>query len=284
MRKVRFLIPAVLTVFALTACGAAAGGTASAASETGVAAAAQASSSAVSSGVAAAAPAAQAAAAVPGNAAAAISGSVITVTGTGKVTATPDQAQINVGVRTSAPTAQDSQQANTEQVNALIEHLKSLGVDEKDITTSGYYLNAEYDWSEGGNGKIIGYNTSVDLAIRNQPVADVGRIISESVAAGANQFQGISFSVSNYDELYTEALASGVASARVHAEALAAAAGKTLGEVVSISEGNSSVSTYQPVNLYLEEAAMDVGAAKAVNVQPGQQEISAPVTVTYLLK
>ena len=267
MRKVKFLIPAVLTVFALTACGAAAGGTASAASETGVAAAAQAAAAASQPAVPAAA------------------GSVITVTGTGKVTAEPDQAQINVGVRTFAATAQDSQQANTEQVNALIEHLKSLGVDEKDITTNGYYLNAEYDWSEGGNGRITGYNTSVDLAIRNQPVADVGRLISESVAAGANQFQGISFSVSNYDELYTEALAAGVAAARTHAEALAAAAGKTLAEVVSISEGTqSNSSTYRSVNLFVEEAAMDAGAAKAIDVQPGQQEISAPVTVTYLLK
>ena len=61
--------------------------------------------------------------------------------------------------------------------------------------------------------------------------------------------------------------------------------GKTVGEAVSISEGTQSYnSTYRNVNLYMEEAAMDSASAEKVNVQPGQQEISAPVTVTYLLK
>ena len=275
MRKIKYLIPAVLTVFALTACGAS--GTASSASaQTGAVAAA-----ATAAGASAAAQASESGVSVTQTAA----GSLVTVTGTGKVTAQPDRAQIMVGVRTSGTTAQESQQRNTEQVNGLIEKLKSLGVEEKDITTSGYYLNAEYDWSEGGNGKISGYNTSVEITIREQPVGEVGRVISESIAAGANQFNGISFYSSNYDELYTQALAAGVEAARTHAEALAAAAGKTVGEAVSISEGTQSYnSTYRNVNLYMEEAAMDSASAEKVNVQPGQQEISAPVTVTYLLK
>ena len=209
-----------------------------------------------------------------------IIGNTVQVSGQGKVVVTPDLAQVSVGVDTRSRTADESQKQNASQVNALIDHLKSLGIPEEKIQTSGYYLNAEYDW-ENGNNEIVGYTASTTLTISEQPVSDVGKIVAESVSSGANRFHGISFTASDYDTRYAEALADGVASSRIKAESLAAAAGKKLGAILTMTEGSGSSSPYMPADYFVEESAK---AASDMAVLPGEMQILAPVTITYALE
>ena len=62
----------------------------------------------------------------------------ITVQGTGKVTVKPDIAVTTMGVISSAKTVAEAQQKNTEIMNKLIEKVKALGIEEKDIQTTNY--------------------------------------------------------------------------------------------------------------------------------------------------
>ena len=83
-------------------------------------------------------------------------------------------------------------------------------------------------------------------------------------------------SSSDADRLYREALADAVADARQRAEVLARAAGRSLGEITSLSEVGSQAIPYA-----LE--AKDAAAA-STPVVPGRQETSASVSVTFSLR
>ena len=205
----------------------------------------------------------------------------VTVSGKYTVYVTPDRAQVNLGVRTNEETAVLSQEKNTEIVNSVIDAIRALGVEEKSIRTTGYNIWQEYDYN---SNKVKGYTVSTSLTIKDLEISQAGSVISEAIAAGANQMNGISYSCSTYDEAYEEALASAVSAAHKKAEVLAGAADKTLGDVQSLQEGYQDTSArYKNSNVSMdtvEEAAL--GSA-AVSVMPGESEVEAEVTVTYYL-
>src|SRR5438477_12232277 len=59
----------------------------------------------------------------------------ITVSGQGKAYAKPDVAMVTFGVTTEAPKSQDAVNQNNAKMNAVIDAIKSLGVQDKDIQT-----------------------------------------------------------------------------------------------------------------------------------------------------
>ena len=107
-------------------------------------------------------------------------------------------------------------------------------------------------------------------------VDDAPGLIDAAAEAGANQVSGPGLSSSNAEALYRQALAKAVADARLRAEVLAKAAGRSLGEITTIVEGGA-----QPTPLY-REAALD--AAQSTPIVPGQQETSASISVTFSLR
>src|SRR4051812_31869601 len=70
--------------------------------------------------------------------------STISVNGHGKISAVPDQALINVGVATQAPTAQQALAANSEAMATLQALLKERGVAAKDVQTTQIQVNPQY--------------------------------------------------------------------------------------------------------------------------------------------
>ena len=183
---------------------------------------------------------------------------VITVSASGSVRLVPDKASVSFGVTTQAASAEEAQRLNGESVDRVIAVLTGRGVEEKSIRTSGYSLYPQYDWSEGGEQRIIGYNVTTSLSVQDRLC-------------------------SGYDEAYRQALAQAVAAAKDKAEALAAAAGKKLGEPVSVTEGwQDSSARYNRAGGF--ELAKADAAAAMPDFRPGESEITANVTVSYQMK
>lgn len=208
----------------------------------------------------------------------------ITVSASGAVLLTPDKATVSFGVTTQEETAELAQSKNSEAVQKVIDVLTERGVEEKSIRTTYYNMYPQYDYSEAGGQRIVGYSVSTSMSVQDQNLENVGKLLADCVAAGVNNIDNISFLCSGYDEAYQEALTEAVGNARVKAETLAKAAGKTLGEAVSITEGWEDTSArYGRAGNYYMEMAMD-SMAKGPALMPGESEISANVTVTYQMK
>ena len=81
-------------------------------------------------------------------------------------------------------------------------------------------------------------------------------------------------SVADQSSLYRQALKAAMADARLSAETLAAAAGRSLGKVTTVVESGSTAP--QPM---FAKAAADSGTP----IEAGTQETTAQVTVTFAL-
>ena len=102
-----------------------------------------------------------------------------------------------------------------------------------------------------------------------------GALIDAAVEAGANQVNGPTMSVADQSSLYRQALKAAMADARLSAETLAAAAGRSLGKVTTVVESSGSA----PVPMFAKAAAAD----SATPIEAGTQETTAQVTVTFAL-
>ena len=113
-------------------------------------------------------------------------------------------------------------------------------------------------------------------------MSKVGPLIDASLSAGANQLQGVTFSVKNNDSAYDQALKLAVEKAREKADVMAAAAGLKLGAIKTLTEGTDY--GYSPyVNAKYAEADMGEGAVPT-QVDTGMVTVSATVTVVFGLE
>lgn len=187
----------------------------------------------------------------------------ITVGGNGSVETVPDRATFFFTVTTNADSAKAALAKNNETADAVAAALKGAKVQ-----TSGLSINPRFDDS---GAAILGYTASQTVSA-DADLAKIGGLIDAAVAAGANGVSGPSFSASDREKLYRDALKDALADAQAKAAAIAQASGLTLGEIKSISEGQASF----PVPIY--GAATDSSATK---IEPGTETIGASVTVTY---
>lgn len=193
----------------------------------------------------------------------------ITVNGSAAVRAVPDRADFSFGVQSTGRTASAALDANSLEMRKVIATLRDAGVAAADIQTQQVALSPRL--SDNGE-TILGYIAQNTVTARLRDLDRAGAVIDAAVAAGANQVYGPSLSRSNEAELYRTALRSSVADARTKAQAIAAAAGVTLGAVVGVTETGGA-----PVPIEGKGAA----TADAAPIEPGTQDILASVTVTF---
>jgi uncharacterized protein len=193
----------------------------------------------------------------------------VTVSGVGSATVSPDEAELLFGVETRGPTATAALAANGAAMRRVIAALRDAGA--RDLATQ--YVSV---WPVSrDDGGIDGYSASNSVSA----IIDVeraGDLIDAVTDAGANQVSGPGLSRSDSERIYRQALSDAIADARARAEVLAKAAGRSLGDIISISEGGA------PPVPYVERAALD--AAASTPVVPGKQETSATISVTFELR
>jgi uncharacterized protein len=194
----------------------------------------------------------------------------ITVTGVGSVDTVPNEAQMSFGVETRRDTATAAVSANADAMRKVINALRQAGG--REIATQWVSV---YPFTDE-NGTVTGYSASNSVSAVSD-VDDAPGLIDAATEAGANNVSGPGLSSSNAEALYRQALARAVAAARLDAEALAKASGRSLGEITAIVEGGSPT----PEAMYRADA---LAADSSTPIVPGQQKTSATISVTFSLR
>ncbi|WP_406695716.1 SIMPL domain-containing protein [Singulisphaera sp. Ch08] len=215
----------------------------------------------------------------------------ISVSGTGKLSAVPDIAEIQVGVRSQAPTAQAALAANSDAMNAMHAILKQSGVETKDIQTTQIQVSPEY--SQPPNRprtvneaefipRIVGYRVDNTVQITARQIPKLGALLDALVMAGANQIHGISFRIDNPEKRLDEVRRSAMADAKSKATLLAEEAGVALGAPIKIIDEQGG--PRPPTPLYAPRMEMMARAVAPTPIAAGEQELSVTVHVVYEIK
>ena len=207
----------------------------------------------------------------------------ISTSATGEVYATPDRANIYLGVQTQNADVVVAQQENAQIMNRVVDSIMATGVPKENIKTSGYSVYPVYDQSSNLFGqKVKYYQVTNTVQVTLTDVEKTGEVIDAAIASGANQVQNIAFSLSPEKEqsLRAEVLSEAVNRTRADADAVAAAL-----EVTIIGVQDATVGGYYPPVMYksVSAGAADMTSPVPTPVEPGQVTVSATVSVDYLI-
>ncbi|MDD5032667.1 MAG: SIMPL domain-containing protein [Candidatus Pacebacteria bacterium] len=218
-----------------------------------------------------------------------------TVSGDGKITTVPDVAQFTFSVITEGGMDVGASQAkNTEKVNASIDFVKSNGIDPKDIKTEGYNLSPRYQYSNCGiiySGsssstcpppEIVGYTITQTVSVKIRDFSKIGKVLSGVVEKGANSVSQLSFTVDDPTVVRNDARDEAIKKAKEKAKSMAESAGFKVGKLISIYESDG-----YPYSVYEKGIGIGMGGdtvSSVSTIEPGSQEISVNVSLTYEIK
>lgn len=216
------------------------------------------------------------------------------VTGTAKVSASPDVADISIGVNTSRSTALEAVRANNAAMTELIEAIKKRGVAPKDIQTSRVSISPQYSHPVDARPdvppemtvpKVVGYEVSNNVYVTTRDLARIGELLDTALKAGSNQLHGIYFRIEDREAVVAGLRTRAFDDAKAKAEVYARQAGMALGHVAQIAESDSgwmpSPGGPGPGPMMM---AAPIAPGSPMPVNPGEQDVSLSVSVSYELK
>lgn len=170
---------------------------------------------------------------VPGFAA--IPPGVIT-TGEGLVKVRPDVAVLSLAAVAQAATAGEAQAQVADRIARVIDRAKKLGVADRDIKHAGYRIEPQYVYDKGQPPRIVGYQATQQLSVTLRKVEEAGRALDALVGNDGSTTASVRFGLDDSKPSQADARRLAVEDARSKAEAMAKAAGVSLGRAISVSD------------------------------------------------
>lgn len=211
----------------------------------------------------------------------------ISVNGVSSVSVVPDEVVVYLSVETLEDSAAEAKDANAEIVGQVEAALLEAGFSEADFETQNFNVYEQYDWSDGGR-ESLGFKATHSIIVRMGSESEdmIGAAIDAGVDNGALlSYVNFELSTGLENEYKALALRGAAEDAKVKGEAVADGLGMRLGKVVSTS---SSDFGYLPWVAYRNEVSMDAGDVDskeiATNIQVGEQEVNAYISVTYKIR
>jgi uncharacterized protein len=205
-----------------------------------------------------------------------VGGTGITVSGTADVAGTPDTLRLDLSVVATAASVTEALGKANGAADAVQKSLLGSGVTKKDLQTSGLNIGPRYDYTNPGAPRLTGFEVSESLSAKLRDLGRAGDAIGKAVGAGGNavRVNGVSLDLEETGALVSEARGAAFADARNKAEQYAKAAGRSLGDVVSVAE---SVANPSPISMAVDA----LPTTAKVPIQPGSQNVSVTVTVVF---
>jgi uncharacterized protein YggE len=206
----------------------------------------------------------------------------ISVSGSGSAFGEPDVAVLQLGVSVLKPSVAEAREEAASAMQDVLDSMKDAGVEEKDIQTTLFSVQAEYDYRDDRQ-ELRGFRVTNTVTAKLRDIDKTGEVLDEAVKAGGDlvEVQSVNFTIDDPEELREEARGEAVEDARQKAETLAELAGVKLGKPLSISESGG------PVPIPYRAAggmALDVEEAAPTPIEVGELEVAISVQIVYAIE
>lgn len=157
---------------------------------------------------------------------------LLTVTATGRADTRPDEARLQLGVQSTASSAEEASRLNREKMQRVTEALGRIGAKPDDLQTRNLSLQRIDYGPERGRFRA---DNVVEVKLRD--MARIGDAVTAVTSAGANVLSGPELRVSDREGSSRSAYAAAYRAARQRAEAYAGAADLKIARVLGIYDG-----------------------------------------------
>jgi len=193
----------------------------------------------------------------------------------GKFETAPDTALIQFNISAQADSAKEAYDQAAQQAETTRQVLRANGIDPKSAEIGFFSVNPQYDWKNPKH-KVIGYQVTTSVRLKLKDFSKIGPVTQQLADATISESQSLSYTLDSTEEAKSKAVADAYRRARASAQSLAAASGRTLGEL-----SYASVDTYENIRVAVPLARRGMATAMAAQGPAPTEEFSPQnVTVT----
>lgn len=210
----------------------------------------------------------------------------VSVSGEGKVMASPDMATVRFGVVTRAKNAEEARRQNAEASREAMNAARELGIEDRKIRMETLRLQPYHERDpETRERREAGFEATRIVSVEINDLELLPTLVTDVVQRGANRLHGVDYDLQDRSEIRNEALQKAVLMARSKAELIASTLDVSLGPVLNVQEQSFDFVRPQPrfemraAGMMLDEAAPEPDAFAA-----GEIEVQANVQVSFMLQ
>lgn len=210
-----------------------------------------------------------------------ISGPHISVSGSGKITAKADQAEVNLNLSAQASSSAEAKQEIDRRINAFFDAVNKLGIKDEQITAGSMSLNPQYDY-QNRQPRFIGFQANRNIRVELKNLEKLHPVLDAAVKLKINGIQGIQYSSSTEDQMRQQARLAAIEDSTQKATQLAEAYGAKLGPVYSISYHSGNIERPYAQPEMMRAAVMDA-APSGGRFIPGEISVQDSINVVFSL-
>jgi uncharacterized protein YggE len=192
----------------------------------------------------------------------------------GKFESAPDTAVLRLDIATQQDTSRAAYDKAAAAAESVRQVLKSNGIDPKAAQVGFYQVQAMYDWKNPKH-KVIGFRVGTNVTLKLHDFSKIGQLTDQLADIEDTQNQSLNYILEDIEQAKSKASEDALKKARNQANAVAAAGGRTLGELLY-----ATVDAYPPaiVNVPMVQRSM-MATAGAAPVAPTAEFTPQTVTV-----
>lgn len=210
----------------------------------------------------------------------------VSVSGEGIVKIEPDIVTVRFGIVTRDDDPVRARRLNEEAAAKALDAVRALGVEERKIRITVLQLNELREYDRDRRRQVpAGFEATRQAVVELDDMDKLPQLIAGVTSHGANRLFGLSYDISNRDEIRDQALQKAVENARRKASVMTESLGVTLGPVMRISEERFEFPGPVPVRAMMLEQRdqmIDTGVPEAYAA--GEIEVRANVQVVFILE
>jgi len=207
---------------------------------------------------------------------------VIKVYGNGEVTYIPDTVTMTVKLKNVKPVLRDAIAETNATSKKLLNLCKEYAIPDEDIKTSYAESGREYEWQNGKN-VFIGFRSEQAVQITFKELNRIEEFTGEILALQVYALEDFKYSHSKKNEFDSEANLLALDDAKSAAEKMAERMNVKIGEVVYISDVDSSEpSYYRGYGAVAQNKSLN--SSSGFVVAPGILASQKTVVVTFAIK
>lgn len=211
---------------------------------------------------------------------------MVRMVGEGTATVVPDEVAFTVSAGARHDDLDEALDDASRTMKRTLAALKEYGVEAADTQTTGLNMYPVYEYPSSGPRIFQGYRVNQTARVVVKDLGKAGGAIASAVEAGGNgvRVRNIQLQVGDLDEALGEARDAAVEDAKTKATRTAEAAGRGLGEVISIQEltDDGGRDVLYPQNLSGAFKAAD-SAAIDVPIRAGEQDLTVQIELVWSL-
>ncbi len=217
----------------------------------------------------------------------------IKVTGKGNLAIKPDQILLKLQLTEVEETYEKAIQASAINVNEVKDILENIGFDRKELRTSFFNIDSEYESYRDDRGnyksKFIGYRYKQDLNykfdIDNKLLGKVLYALSKS---NCNAKINIVYTIKDTEKAKNDLLKNAIEDSKMKALILTESAGVSLGEIINIDYSWNTIEFYSNPfgsrDLIMYDKCCSSEGSIDVDIEPEDINVNDNVTIIWSIK